>query len=101
LNVEILANRNHYHGQLKNHLIKLFFCRSVSPENIDMSLLKSIDDFIQFFGASYDLKMPVAIKLSFDLLQTQINPKDVWYVLGCLGSNIEQRSVCNKVNTPE
>jgi hypothetical protein len=76
-----------------------FFCRSVSPENLDMSLLKSIDDFINFYLASYEMKMPVAMKLSYDLLETQITPKHVWHVMRRIGHDTELRIVCYKVNT--
>jgi hypothetical protein len=97
----ILANRNLSHSQLLKSSVLIIFCRSVSvsPENLDLSPLKSLDDLINFVMASFELNLPVAMKLSLDLLQKQIAPKNVWYVLSRMGHKIELRNVCDEVTS--
>lgn len=65
-----------------------------------MSLFQALDDYIDFFVAAFDLKMPLTIQLSHDLLQLQINPENVWSVLRRIGNIVDLRNVCKKVKAP-
>jgi hypothetical protein len=62
-----------------------------------MSLLKTVDNFIDFWIANYQLRMPLAMQLSFDLLELQISPENVWQVLRRVVYNVELSDVCDKV----
>jgi hypothetical protein len=50
--------------------------------------------------ASHDLKIPMAMRLSLDLIKLHITPQYVWQVLRKIGHIIELRCVCNKVIAP-
>lgn len=63
-----------------------------------MSLLQSLDDFIDFWTVNFQLKtLHLTMQLSFDLLQLKISPVNVWHVLGRLNEDYNALSVCEKV----
>jgi hypothetical protein len=85
------------HCSFKGNLNDIFF-RFVSNGFLNMSLLKTLDHFVDFWIANYQLRMPLAMRLSFDLLELQISPENVWQVLRRIAYNVELCDVCDKVN---
>ena len=62
-----------------------------------MTLLKTLHDFMDFAILNQHLKLPLAMTLSFDLLELQINPTNVWTVLQKVNNFHNLRHICDKV----